>query len=126
MHSNELGEIILFKMRVLKKLFFQRSPFMLSNALYNVTIQKLCEELSYQTTTLMLIPSSNSLKLNICRWKSSVLPFRFIANSKNFEYKFFLLLNGNDFLLHAEFDEDVIVICLTSQEFLLLKLLDYY
>jgi hypothetical protein len=72
--------------------------------------QHLCNELNYSEELISQILSFDSIKSSIYRWKSEVIDSGLITNLENFDFDFFIFNSGTNFLLHAEFTEDLLII----------------
>jgi hypothetical protein len=110
MHRSDTENIVKLQFKKEIKLLINERPFLSPLTLFINTRRKLIAELQLNTEILSLLPSSDNMKTNIYRWKSEVAPFGRVIDRESFDGDFFEMANGSNIVLHAEFEDDVIVI----------------
>ncbi|KAG0441784.1 hypothetical protein DMUE_0798 [Dictyocoela muelleri] len=109
-HFNEIEKVIKYQIRDLLKSNIISNPYRSSQDIYDQAKQIL--EASYKTTISIahLLPSFDSVKSNISRWKSMEAPTGRILDRNSFDLDFFKIDENRDLLLHVEFEGDLMVV----------------
>lgn len=110
MHTNDMQEILKIRLKNLIKEKLILEPYMSSLNLFSHGRQALCEGCNFDPNIVSMLPSFDSVKSSIYRWKSELSPTGIILNVEDLDPNFFILNNGVNFLLHWEFGGDIIIV----------------
>lgn len=109
LHSDDKKKLMEYKMKeVLKRLSLSK-PFKPALEIYQETIDILLENEMWSLDQIDILPSFDSLRSCIYRWKGRDIPGGLISE-ETFDFNFFKFSDTHDMLLYTEFGDDQMVI----------------
>lgn len=107
-HSNDEEFVVGSVLRGYIREMISNNPYRPAQDLYDCAKTDLVQ--SYNQEIARLIPSFDTLKVSIYRWKKEVAPMGIILDSTSFNIDFFRLSDNVDMLLYASFGPDSLVV----------------
>ncbi|KAF9745478.1 hypothetical protein NGRA_3562, partial [Nosema granulosis] len=108
-HSDNQEEIILSELRDIIKGYLIIEPYRPAQEIYDCAKEELVDSYAARTDITHMIPAFDSVKSNIYRWRSALVPSGIVISRETFNYDFFKIGASQDMLLHVDFDEPIVI-----------------
>ncbi|KAG0430305.1 hypothetical protein DMUE_5677, partial [Dictyocoela muelleri] len=109
LHCDDKKELMVYKMKEILQCLSLSKPFKPALEIYQETLDFLLEAEMWSQDQINLLPSFDSLRSIIYRWKTSVMPVGSLSED-TFDLNFFKYSETQNMLLYHEFGDDQMII----------------